>query len=262
MKFRFIFNALVLFELFRMFSKSYCMSFKKVKMFSKALDSIIKDFYIKNNLKFDIIVADRKGLKFASEVIENLSKSSKSEPLTITFTELNDLVFKRSAIVFFGTCSFFYRNINRLNIFNLDYVRIRHFAVIEENDGDSVEIKITFNNTFISELSYNKMNHVIKLYQYFMTCGYTKRPVSGYRILNEFSKSMNWKNDLFEINHDVRDLGGCEYQVICHICVTNKNTMGSFILSTLKTVAKHLNFKAVPVRNDANVANFVFETGF
>lgn len=54
-------------------------------MFSIALNGIIKDFYRKNLVKFDITIAvDFDNLKFASDVIQNVAKNWGPHSITIS----------------------------------------------------------------------------------------------------------------------------------------------------------------------------------
>lgn len=46
----------------------------KVKAFSSAMNTIIKEFYMKNGIMFDIVVSDDSARKFCSEVIQDFTR--------------------------------------------------------------------------------------------------------------------------------------------------------------------------------------------
>lgn len=242
---------------------SHC-NVKKIRVFSAALDAIVKDFYIKNSLKFDIVAADVKSWKFAGAVIQNIAKKNHADTIQISFidlTNLNHLNLSRSTIIFLESDSFSSENLRKINIFNVDYMRVRHFIVTQ----DCEEIRPVITDFYsslnqISYLTYDSAIDIIKLNQISITCGNNQRAKSVKNVINKFPlKNMMWKTHSFETNHDVRNLGGCTYKVFCPQCV-DRNASKSFALKILKLVEKNINFSSEIVVIDDGSAFFSFET--
>lgn len=64
---------------------------KNVKIMASAVKGIIKDYYLRNSVEFDIIAADIENWKFASDVIETIAKCCFIEPVAISFLDRSKL---------------------------------------------------------------------------------------------------------------------------------------------------------------------------
>lgn len=241
---------------------SHC-NVNKIRVFSAALDAIVKDFYIKNSLKFDIVAADVNNCNFAGSVIQNIAKKNYAVTNQISFidlTNLNHMNLSRSTIIFLEGDSFSSENLRKINILNVDYMRVRHFIVIQdwiENRSVITDFQSSLNQ--ISYLTYDSAIDIIKLNQISITCGNNQRAKSIKNVINKFPlKNMMWKTDSFETNDNVRNLGGCTYQVLCSQCV-GRNASNSFALKILELVEKKLNFNSEILVKDDGKVTFSFE---
>lgn len=110
-----------------------CKDFKKVKMFSNALNFIIRDYYVKNSIKFDIVVPDINAWKFAENVIQFMSPSIQLSPVRIRLidgSKMDKIFLTSSSIIFLNTTDFFIDNQHKMKMQDIDYVKVRHFAII------------------------------------------------------------------------------------------------------------------------------------
>lgn len=244
-----LFNFLVISTAF--LQSTSCSDIRKVKIFSNALEAIIRDFYVSNSIDFDILASDMSSWNFASSVIENSAKIIHSGLVTLSYvdgSELQQINLTRSTIIFVGSNSFFGQIEEKIIMHNIDFMRVRHFVVIER--ADQFEgIFILKNSTFYVSnlLSYYERTKKIYLVQLLDSdCESAKM-----KAINEFSPiSLKWKTNIFELDEPLRNLGNCSFIVKCDFCFDTRVAHKMFLLTILGILEQKLNFESTLVYGD------------
>lgn len=266
-------NFLILVTLV-LFSHFGCNDLGKVKMFSKALDGIIKEFYIKNSLKFDIVAADVTNWKFASDVIQNTVKMFGCEPVAISYidgTTLDQINLTKSSIIFFGTSKSLCLHADNMIMHHIGYTKVRHFIVVEKIDI-FVDMKLKISSAIIlaNMLFWNEKLKAILLLQMTTVCGSDKVMSYDFEPINTFTMNyMSWAKNVYEIDEPMRNLKGCNYTVLCSTCMLVNDiwdvhqNLGQFFMSTLRILEEKLNFQATIYGDgDYNASvNMIFDGG-
>lgn len=241
--------------------------FKKVKMFSNALHYIIRDYYVKNRIEFDILAADVDAWKFAENVIQNMSPSLRLTPVNISFidgAQMKHINLTSSTIIFVNTTDFFVHHQNKIKIINIDYKKVRHFAVIGYVGGIDMGTEVNKAVHVTNLLVHNKKKNAIGLRQLVTECEADGKRSSVFEVVNEFwPENMTWKSDIFELNEPMQNLMGCNFRVKCNSCFSHNHNQRIFLLEILTILEESLNFNALIVQGDKNFTNytFVFDVG-
>lgn len=118
-----------------------CSDRKRVKMFACALSGIIKDFYLKNSIEFDIIAPDIQSWKFALNVIQIIAKDLKSAPVMINFIDglnVKQINLTKSTIVIVGSDRFYGQNEKKMVKHNIDYIKVVILLSSRKTQGFSI----------------------------------------------------------------------------------------------------------------------------
>lgn len=171
-------------------SPSSCLGEKmRIKMFSEALKVIVRDFYAKNSMEFDIIAADMKAWKFASELIQNIAKPQQFQPVTISFVDWSKFYhinLTRSSVIFVESSAFYSRNINKIQMRNVDYVRVRHFVIYLMVEILEMAGPIRSSAYKTNALYYYENEKVIDLLQTTTQCGPNNEQQAAIVMVNNF----------------------------------------------------------------------------
>lgn len=107
-----------------------------VKSFSNAVNVILKEFYMKNNLRFDFLLIGEKNWTFPREIISNVMKSSHElSPVEIHSKRKKTLRIRlnRSTIIFLESAENVTMLNNKIRMNNKAYMKFQHFVIIQNN---------------------------------------------------------------------------------------------------------------------------------
>lgn len=243
-----------------------------MKIFSKALSEIITKFYIKNSIEYEIIAPDIKSWKFASKIIPNLAKDLCLKPTRISFIEESkskEINLTRSTIFFLESGLSYARIYNKLKMLNIEYMKMRHFAVINiignMRLGDVGFTSSVYVTNFLSHQNDPLNAFHLHLGQFITECGPNNEIMTKYQHINYFRSdsfsSFSWTNDDFELNHPKINLNGCNYNVMCKSCFHEHNKIKSADSDNskiLRILKERLNFNATLV-DDTGSYHFILD---
>lgn len=241
--------------------------FKKVKMFSKALSEIITKFYIKNSIEYEIIAPDIESWKFASNIIPNLAKDLCLRPTRIRFIDesnFNEINLTRSSIFLFESGSSYARILNMLKMHNIEYMKIRHFAVINVIGNMRLGHAGIASSIYVTNLLIHQNDLHLNLGQFTTKCGTNSEIMIKFQLINAFrSDSLSWTTDVFELTYPMINLNGCNYNVMCKSCFHDQKQkklklIDSDYLKLLGVMEERLNFNATLVDATSSY-HFVFD---
>lgn len=231
----------------------------KAKVYSRAVRSVIKKFYSKNSLQFDIVTIGNDTWKFSADVIENIFiKQSCIEPTRITFTigqNLTDSFIKlnKSSIIFVKSLDFFAKGAEKLRTKFFDYERFRHFIVIQNNPVNYYELRrfldkktqnvttshlLNFVSVIVADIHHNKD---LVLFQ----IGHRTSNSACFPLMesiNIFSfKKMRWIKNEYEYG-GLLDFRKCKLKIKCLRCVKAESYNPDKLREILKIVGQKMKF--------------------
>lgn len=261
MEINFSFKLSTLCVILTLFSTSNSHDVKKVKLFSNAITEMIRDFYIENSIKFDIVASDIDNWKFAAEVINNIRRSFGTEPVTISYVDvskLDQINLTRSSIIFVESSDFYTQNEKKIQMKNFDYIKVRHFLVIENLKKFEMDFRVDRSLFVSSIILHNETTKTIRLHQIINECSSDQVLMPAMKLINEFN-NLTWRNKTFELNEPMRNLSGCNYFVLCESCIDESTSETLFCLKILEILGESLNFNSTIVYDVNDGAIFEFD---
>lgn len=228
------------------------------KIFSKATEKVINEYYVKNSLKFDFVIFGNESSTFGLEVISYVLKSNNIETTEIIMKTSNDrsIQLKKSAIIFMSSeekLEEFNRKLS-MEIYDVDF---QHFVIFEEIKNEtSIKPKTYFESILFYQVFMYKLSGkvIIEYFEKFATfdCGSQKK------ILNEYIlKTDKWINKNFGLQK-AKNFNGCQMKVGHPDDSLSDTYYGSFVL-ILKELENKLNFTFSLVNYPTGTDHFDFE---
>lgn len=222
------------------------------ELFSKALDEVVKSYYLKNNLSIDFFIANRACSKFANEIITKILKNNAHMigPVTVNTIEeskTEEINLTRSSIIFIACSSISERLLNKVNMKNTDYMRFHHYVVIQRISGSHLNFKLErltdFSSIHYTNFLYQGFNNNLILSAVINMddneCGLNMRNV------NEFSsQNGKWKSEMFYEKVDVKNYRFCTFIIAVEFWPDGKATF-ELIVFLFEVLGKKFDF--VPI---------------
>lgn len=118
---------------------------KKIEHFSKALNGIVKGYYVKNNLSVDFLIVNESCIDFASGVISKVLKETAHliGPVTVSTVEeskVDEINLTKSTIIFIEQDWIFGKLLEKLNIINI--MKFQHYVIIQKVAETSIDLRV------------------------------------------------------------------------------------------------------------------------
>jgi hypothetical protein len=182
--------SMVLIVIFSIISKEV-LNANDVKSFSNALNVIVKEFYIKSNLTFDIFLIDEYS-NFPKDVISNVLKSNPDISVQIRHKHLKGYIrLKRSTIIFLDSTKNSEKLNERIKMGNLAYMKFQHTIVVREHTKN-----ISFG---LEKLNFTQIKSDIVNYEIFIYKNSTSRSTLDLQMYERFTER-NCKHGIFTKN--------------------------------------------------------------
>jgi hypothetical protein len=182
--------SMVLIVIFSIISKEV-LNANDVKSFSNALNVIVKEFYIKSNLTFDIFLIDEYS-NFPKDVISNVLKSNPDISVQIRHKHLKGYIrLKRSTIIFLDSTKNSEKLNERIKMGNLAYMKFQHTIVVREHTKN-----ISFG---LDKFDHYDVNDAILNYEIFIYKNFSTRSNLVLQMFERFTEP-NCEDGIFTRN--------------------------------------------------------------
>lgn len=214
---------------------------------SIAISEIIRNQFVKNSIRFDLIIYGQqttKLTKLADEILRNSRELFAGRILVYDGSPTWDHKVSRSAILLFDSNLLLYQFNSKVILTNDYPTKMNFYAFCLENlRGASYESSII---THLLNFIIRRVDGSIKL---FAATHFSKGKCHriDYVAINEFSlKALRWRKKKFE--YKVRDFFGCEVTLIVknwpkNITNSTDNAERDFLSNVVKNLARSLNFR-------------------
>lgn len=117
----------------------------KVELFSKALNGIVKGYFVKNNLSIDFMIVNETCSEFAFEIIANVMKENAQliGPVTVRTIEepkVGEIHLSRSTIIVVEQDLTSVELLKKVNTRNIDVMRFQHYVVVQKVVGRRIRL--------------------------------------------------------------------------------------------------------------------------
>lgn len=204
-------------------SMSDTIEVNEVKLFSRALSAIVRDYYVKNNLGFDFLIANQACNDFAREIISNVVRENSHliGPVLVSTSDesnIDQIHLLRSTIIFVDEDLSCENLLERIRMKNSGYIRFQHYIVTQKNILSDSRVNLGIKNAsdhnivhYINFVFCNsgKYLHILALFTFNdRKCG------MGFQYINTFSRSQDkWSNNIFHDQYSVRQYNHCNVSV-------------------------------------------------
>lgn len=194
-----------------------------VKSFSNALNFIVKEFYLKNDMKFDFLIFGKKCEKFSFGIISNLMKSNRGiNSIEIKLEQVRSnasIPLIRSTIVFIESFERYAEYHRRVSMENVDYVKFQHILVYKNKNRNNYPLHLIrpqeekwLSRTYNYELGLYRtkqnpnqliLNGYTHSFETGEICGFEMKTLNIFTISNQ-----TWENDKFAFD-EIKSFNGC-----------------------------------------------------
>lgn len=195
---------------------------KLTKTYSNALNVIVKEYYLKNDMKFDFMIYGKECKTFSYDIITNVIKSNPQigsiEVKLLKVDSLEKIHIKRSTIFFIESFKQYLDLFSRVRLNNTDLMEFQNIVVYKNkiqkylpfvlNRTSDIELSATFNYELGLYRSQNKSNQL-------SLDGYTpwfekgKECNFSFNTINTFIfRNQSWENYEFSME-EIKHFKGC-----------------------------------------------------
>lgn len=126
-------------------SSIYAFNLKRIALFSKALNGIVKGYFVKNNLSIDFMIVNETCSEFAFEIIANVMKENAQliGPVTVRTIEepkVGEIHLSRSTIIVVEQDLTSVELLKKVNTRNIDVMRFQHYVVVQKVVGRRIRL--------------------------------------------------------------------------------------------------------------------------
>lgn len=226
----------------------------KVKTFSNALNTIVRNYYVKNSVKFDFLIYGKKSEKFASAIITNIMKLNpevvSSELIFLSALDNKDITLQHSMIIFVNSFDHLQQIRQLIIMTNIDFMEYQLTMVLENYEdldlhyGSFQRIDLEPESPIHNEISLFPTKDNIALYR---VESFATLKCSTIMIASNifFGKNQSWMFDDVSVKQ-YNQLNGCKLLVSMNTEGTYRVGLGSFVKKSFQLLSHKLNYRVLP----------------